>query len=158
MLVVSAGSLMHFLMAIVIFAIFAMAYGVPRDDGSWEVSSVSTASAAGDLGIEPGDEILSISGIEITEFEQFGEVVQARGGQTVDVVWERDGEVLGGTTDLRFRLTSSGAAAFEGLLAGDPSWPSTVLRSQPGIKSWPSLTVALAIIDITIDPVEFEPV
>ena len=160
MLVVSAGSLMHFLMAIVIFAIFAMAYGVPRDDGSWEVSSVSTASAAGDLGIETGDEILSISGIEITEFEQFGEVVQARGGQTVDVVWERDGEVLGGTTDLRFRLTSSGAAAFEGLLAGDR------ILAVDGVEvtNWDQVLAQLDgrsgdPLDITIDPVEgFEPV
>ena len=160
MLVVSAGSIMHFLMAIAIFAIFAIAYGVPRDDGSWAVSSVSTSSAAGDLGIEPGDEIISVEGIEITEFDQFGEVVQARGGQTVEVVWERDGEILTGSTDLRFRLTAAGALAFEGLLERD----RILAIDGVEVASWDQVLAELdgrygEPLDIIIDPVDgIEPV
>ena len=39
MLVVSAGSAMHFIMAIVLLAVLALFYGVQNDDGAWQVSA-----------------------------------------------------------------------------------------------------------------------
>ena len=60
MLVVSAGSAMHFIMAIVLLAVLALFYGVQNDDGAWQVSRTSQASAAAELGIEPGDVMLSV--------------------------------------------------------------------------------------------------
>ena len=155
MLVVSAGSAMHFLMAIAIFAIFALAYGVPRDDGSWTVSSVSTASAAGDLGIEPGDAIISVDGQEVSDFDGFGDIVQIRGGQTVDVVWERDGEILTDTVDLGFRLSREGAPAFEGLLARD----RILAIEGVEVSTWDDVLAQLdgrygEPLDITVDPTD----
>ena len=35
-------------------------YGVQNDDGAWQVSRTSQASAAAELGIEPGDVMLSV--------------------------------------------------------------------------------------------------
>ena len=46
MLVVSAGSAMHFIMAIVLLAVLAFFYNAQNDDGAWQVSRTSQASAA----------------------------------------------------------------------------------------------------------------
>ena len=79
MLVVSAGSAMHFIMAIVLLAVLAFFYGAQNDDGAWQVSRTSQASAAAELGIEPGDVMLSVGGEEVTGFLQFGDLVRPVG-------------------------------------------------------------------------------
>lgn len=119
LLVVSAGSAMHFLLAIALMFIVLLFYGLPADDDRWSVAAVSERSAASELGIEPGDEIVSVDGIEIVDFAQFGEVVTARGAEEVDVVYRRDGQTITGTVTLGDRLTAAGAAAVDGLLAAD---------------------------------------
>ena len=70
---------MHFLLAIALLFAVLFFYGLPSDDSRWSVSTVSDRSAAAELGIELGDEIVSIDGVEITDFAQFGEVVTANG-------------------------------------------------------------------------------
>ncbi len=119
LLVVSAGSAVHFALAIVLLFVVFLFYGLPTDDDRWSVAAVSDRSAASELGIEPGDEIVLIDGVEITDFAQFGEVVTARGAQEVEVVYRRDTETLTGTTVLGSRLTDDGADAIEGLLPRD---------------------------------------
>jgi len=119
LLVVSAGSAMHFMMAIILIFILVTSYGVGRDDGSWTISSVSDASAAAALDLEIGDEIISLDGVEISNFVQFGEVVVERGGELVEVVWERDGDVLTESVILGARLTPEGADGIEGLIPSD---------------------------------------
>ncbi|MEM8707738.1 MAG: RIP metalloprotease RseP [Actinomycetota bacterium] len=154
MLVVSAGSLMHFLMAIVLFALFAFLYGVRADDGSWSVSAVSQASAAAELGIEPGDQILTVDGDDVTDFEQFGELVQARGGEPTLVTWERDGDVLSNTVTIGMRLTAEGADAFNGLLERD----RILAIENTDVANWDDVLTVLAgregdFVDMTVDPV-----
>ena len=61
MLVVSAGSAMHFIGRSFCLAV-PLFYGVQNDDGAWQVSRTSQASAAAELGIEPGDVMLSVGG------------------------------------------------------------------------------------------------
>jgi RIP metalloprotease RseP len=115
LLVVSAGSGMHFLMAIVLIFAFFLWKGSPADDGSWRVSSISEQSAAGGLGLEVGDEIISIDGIEVTGFVQFGELVAERGGQQVDVTYRSGSEIVTESVVLGARLTTTGAANITGL-------------------------------------------
>ena len=119
LLVVSAGSAMHFLLAIALLFAVLFFYGLPSDDARWSVSAVSDRSAAAELGIELGDEIVSIDGVEITDFAQFGEVVTANGSQEVEVVYQRGSETLTGTVVLGSRLSDEGAAAIDGLLPRD---------------------------------------
>lgn len=119
LLVVSAGSAMHFLLAIALLFLVLLFYGLPTDDVRWSVSAVSDRSAAAELGIELGDEIVSVDGVEITDFAQFGEVVTARGGQEVDVVYQRGREALTGTVVLGSRLSDAGANAIDGLVPRD---------------------------------------
>ncbi len=119
LLVVSAGSAMHFLMAIILIFILLVAYGERTDDGRWSVAAVSDNSAAGELGIEAGDEILSVDGVQVDDFIQFGELVSARGGEEIEVTYIHDGETITDTTVLGARLTQEGADAFTGLILRD---------------------------------------
>ncbi len=119
LLVVSAGSGMHFIMAIVLLFVLLISYGVGRDDGAWTIRSVSDASAAAALDLEVGDEIVSVDGIEIDDFGQFGDVIVERGGDTVDVVWARDGVTHTDQVLLGERLTPAGAEGIFGLIARD---------------------------------------
>lgn len=119
LLVVSAGSIMHFLMALALVYVLLVRYGEPVDDGRWAVASVSDQSAALELGIDVGDEILTIDGVEVESFDQFGELVQARGGQEVEISYARDGVVVTDSVVLGSRLTRAGADAIEGLIPRD---------------------------------------
>jgi membrane-associated protease RseP (regulator of RpoE activity) len=90
-LVASAGSLMHFAMAIIaLVAIFAF-IGAPDEDGAWEIYSVRAESAAGGLGLVPGDEIVSIAGTRTNDFTVLQEVVRARPEESVELTFVRDG-------------------------------------------------------------------
>ncbi len=119
MLVVSAGSLMHFLMAIGLFALSGLVYGVVDDPDAWSVRAVSSMSAAEELGIEPGDQIVSVAGVSTRAFPRFGETVKELAGEAVAVTWERDGETYSDVVTIGMRLNELGAAGFDGLLPGD---------------------------------------
>lgn len=119
LLVVTAGSGMHFLMAIVLMFSFLMWRGLPADDGSWVIGSVSDQSAAAELDLGIGDEILQVNGIEIRDFEQFGDVITGLGGQEVEIVSRSDGATTTDSVILGARLTREGAATIRGLEVRD---------------------------------------
>ena len=149
LLVVSAGSAMHFLLAIALLFLVLLFYGLPTDDDRWSVSAVSDRSAAAELGIELGDEIVSVDGVEITDFAQFGEVVTARGGQEVDVVYQRGRETSTGTVVLGSRLSDAGANGIEGLV------PRDRILAIDGIEvfGWDEVTAAVG--DRFGEPLQF---
>ena len=149
LLVVSAGSAMHFLLAIVLLFIVLLFYGLPTDDDRWSVETVSDRSAASELGIEPGDEIVSVDGVEITDFAQFGEVVTARGSEEVEVVYRRGDETLTGSVTLGSRLTEAGAAAIDGLLVRDR------ILAVDGVDVFGWDEVVAAVGDRTGEPLQF---
>jgi len=101
-LVASAGSLMHFAMAIVGLFVFLMVWGSPviPDRDAWEVRDAPAAfrdgspAFAGSSGVQAGDRILTIEGQSALEWGDFVEVVVANPGETVELVIERDGQEL----------------------------------------------------------------
>jgi membrane-associated protease RseP (regulator of RpoE activity) len=95
MLVISAGSLMHLLIAVVLlFAIFSTRGDLVERAGA-EVGVVEQGGPAEAAGIESGDVVMSIGGVAIEDPEDLGETVREhRPGDVVDVVVERDGEEL----------------------------------------------------------------
>ena len=154
LLVVSAGSIMHFLMALALLFGLLVAYGVDAEDGSWEIGSVSDASAALALDLEIGDRILSLDGEEVTDFAAFGDLVEVRGGQETEVVWERDGEILTETVTLGARLSEAGAAGFGGLLPLD----RILAIDGQDVFSWDDVLAELdgrqgEQVDMIVDPV-----
>jgi regulator of sigma E protease len=85
-LIVLAGPLANFLLAIFIFAAFFTFVGTPRTN---IVSAVKPASAAAAAGIQPGDRILSVAGRSTPTFADVFNVVAVRPGETVAVRIER---------------------------------------------------------------------
>ena len=97
-LIVLAGPMANFLLAIVIFACFFAAWGVPRTSNA--VVAVQQGSAAAEAGIRPGDRIISVAGQRTSSFEDVQRIVALRPGEQVSVRIERDGRTAALSTTL----------------------------------------------------------
>jgi regulator of sigma E protease len=100
-IVVAAGPIANFLLAIVLFAALFATAGRPVTLPV--VGGVLPESAAMRAGIHEQDKILSIDGAPIGSFEDIQRIVSARPGQTMSVQIERGGsaETLSVTPDAR---------------------------------------------------------
>ena len=94
MLVITAGSLMHLLIAIVLlFGVFATR-GELVDRPGAQVVEIAPDTGAEGAGIEQGDIIVSVGGVPVEDGDLGAAVRESDPGDTVDVVLERDGEQL----------------------------------------------------------------
>jgi regulator of sigma E protease len=87
-IIVAAGPLTNFLVAILILAAFAFAYGDVRTPPV--VGSVMPASAAEAAGLQPGDRITAIGGRSVETFTGLARYVQLRPGRSVTIDVIRD--------------------------------------------------------------------
>ncbi len=97
LLVISAGSIMHILIAIVLlFAVYSTQGELTaQDEPRVIVAATSAGQPAGDAGIVDGDEVLSVGGITVTSPVELGEAVRTNDpGTVVPVALIRDGETL----------------------------------------------------------------
>ena len=85
-----AGSMMHFLIALLLFMVINIAIGIPT--GSTRIGQINQGSPADAAGFELGDRIVSVDGTPITEWEQVLDHVSPRTGEQITFVVERDGE------------------------------------------------------------------
>ncbi|MCP3938940.1 MAG: PDZ domain-containing protein [Actinomycetia bacterium] len=92
-LVITAGSMMHFVMAIVLFFGYFAFIGEPNivDETAWTVTTPTVDSAAESAGLVAGDSIIGIDGVPIHDFDDLRETVEARAGKSVDIVIVREG-------------------------------------------------------------------
>ncbi len=88
-LIVAAGPVANFILAIVIFAATFMFIGVPVSEPV--VDSVMPASAAAEAGIKPGDRIVAIGGEKINSFMDLRRIVSMNAGERLKVTVLRDG-------------------------------------------------------------------
>ncbi len=91
-LIVAAGPVANFILAIAIFAGMYSLAGVPVSEPV--VHQVVENSAAARAGIQPGDRIVSIAGRKIRSFTDISQIVAPSPGKTVEVVVEREGRRL----------------------------------------------------------------
>ena len=88
-LVVLAGPVANFLLAIVLFAVIVMTYGT-RDVKS-HILSVVPGGAAEAAGILAGDQILTMDGRDVSSFKDLSPYVSLRSGSDITTVLLRDG-------------------------------------------------------------------
>ena len=88
-LVVLAGPMANFLLAIAIFAVFFATFGIPRTPAL--VGEVQQGSVAASIGLRPGDRIETIAGQNVGSFEDMRRIVSIRPDERVDIQFERDG-------------------------------------------------------------------
>lgn len=89
-LIVLAGPLANFILAIAIFAAFFVLVGVPS--ASTEISRIIPGGAAAKSDLRVGDQIKSIAGNSVVSFNELRLVVMIRPGQRVPVEYLRDGQ------------------------------------------------------------------
>jgi membrane-associated protease RseP (regulator of RpoE activity) len=140
MLVITAGSIMHMLIAIsLIFAVYAV-NGRRVETGRVGIGSVETGFPAHTAGVLAGDIILSIDGVHPTTPEQFVAEIRAhQPGDSVTLELQRDGSTL--TKDV--------------VLASNPS-PDALGKAFLGVSSgmevkWNNESVARAASDSIFD-------
>jgi membrane-associated protease RseP (regulator of RpoE activity) len=94
LLVISAGSIMHMLIAVVLLFGVYMTQGeiTDRDEPRVLVGAVSEGAPADAAGLVSDDEIISVGGIAVTSSQDLGEAVRSFDpGDEVEVVVARDG-------------------------------------------------------------------
>ena len=89
-LIVLAGPMANFVLAIVIFAAFFAILGAPRTN---IVGAIEPNTAAMAAGIAPGDRILSVAGRPTRTFDDIRSVVMLRPNETVPVTVRRGDQV-----------------------------------------------------------------
>ncbi len=106
-----AGPFMNLAIAVVLFGILLVGIGVPTPVPtvaaaseciiSAETAQTRTDCEPGDpaapakvAGLQPGDRFVSLDGVPVQDWDQLRAVIAASAGQTVSVVYERDGKQL----------------------------------------------------------------
>ena len=91
-LIVLAGPVANFILAILIFAAFFAFIGAPRTPNV--IGNVASGSPAAEAGIRPGDRVESIAHRPVDQFEDIQRIVVLRPGERVPIVVERGSERL----------------------------------------------------------------
>ena len=111
-IVVLAGIISHFVVALFLLWVVAWAWGTFATDAEGQLIRTTTIAAVSqDLpdsneptpaalsGARAGDTIVAVDGTPITTWDEFSDFAQENGGNTVTITVERDGETLDlGTT------------------------------------------------------------
>jgi membrane-associated protease RseP (regulator of RpoE activity) len=110
LLVVSAGSLMHFAQAFVLLVVLLGVVGFPGRSianppdraPAWEINQVLSGSAAEDAGLRKDDLIVAVNGQPVSHYDELSDALaQAEVGEDVQLTIERDGAEQ--TVDARLR-------------------------------------------------------
>ena len=90
--VISAGVLMNFLLAIIIFSGLTYFNGIPEKTNEPVVLDVNPGLPASEAGIITGDRIESINGEKIETWGKLTEIIHARPLEPINVQWRRNSE------------------------------------------------------------------
>ena len=137
-LIVLAGPVSNFLLAIAIFMVFFASFGAPSSPPV--VGEVQAGSSAATAQIKPGDRILSIAGRETPTFEELRSYVVLRPGETVSIRVQREDRV----SDVRVTLGTDiekdrfGQSYKRGLLGVTPA--GVVFEPVPPLRLLPEAT------------------
>lgn len=135
-LTIAAGPAANFLLAIVILAGFAMAFG--RVDTPPVAGSIMPGSAAADAGLLPGDRIVTVDGRRVDSFIDTPMAVMHRPDEAIRFDIERNGQrhIVTMTPRLSVEQDGFGNRIERGLL-GIGSGPAVIVRASlaqaPGI-------------------------
>src|SRR5688572_8931308 len=90
-LIVLAGPVANFVLAIIIFAAFFVAFGMPNTPPV--AGGVQAGSTAAKIGLVTGDRILSVAGQKTGSFEDLRRIVSIRPNAEVIIRFERGGKI-----------------------------------------------------------------
>ena len=121
--VISAGPVMNFITAILLFIVMIWAWGNPQPrPNSTEIGSVGPDTPAIRAGLKEGDQIVSIDGQFFGDFEEMAGYIKTRPEEDLVIKYRRSGqdEIVTLKT-LRFEFKDTlGVAHIEGRIGVDP--------------------------------------
>ncbi|MGH1491958.1 MAG: M50 family metallopeptidase [Acidimicrobiales bacterium] len=106
MLVITAGSIMHFIQAIILFMIVTTAIGLdnPEDWSVGEISQLETGETPAIVaGLQPGDTIIAIDGVASTDWRELRNYIRDHPGDTVELAVLSNGRTTIRETTLAVR-------------------------------------------------------
>ncbi|MCK8826277.1 RIP metalloprotease RseP [Natroniella acetigena] len=93
--VISMGSIMNFILAILLFALIFTIFGIPVDSSSSTViGQVIPEQPAYQAGLRDGDKVLAVNDQQVESWDQLSEVIHSNPGQQLSLEVERDGQVF----------------------------------------------------------------
>lgn len=93
MLVILAGSLMNFILPVILFSGIFMVQGIERPVNEPVLGTVMENKAAANAGLKAGDRIITINGEKINSWNDIVGVLQKNGAEEVVLTAERNGTV-----------------------------------------------------------------
>jgi len=149
--VISAGPLMNFLLAVFIF------WGLLFFEGQREIypektviGVVEEGGPAENAGMKPGDEIISVGGEKVSNFEEMAEIIYSHVEEPVVVEWIRDEERFKKeiVTKKEKVVNIKGETEYVGKIGIGPSYSEIKLGLFEAF--WEGLLFALFILWVTI--------
>ena len=95
--IMSAGVIMNFLLAILIFSHLTYYNGIYDPDPRPIIGQVLQNYPADSLGLQAGDEIISINRVQISDWEEMTAEIHQRPDETLDLTWQRSGIIMKGS-------------------------------------------------------------
>ena len=139
-IIVAAGPAMNFVIAVVVFAGLAMAYGVDATPAT--VGLVQPGSAAAAAGLRPGDRITTLGDRSVDTFSDLANFTVLRPGERVAVALVRDGrpvrlDVTIGALTQKDRFGNTSRIGRLGIGPGAPALRPVGLLEAPlaGVRS-----------------------
>lgn len=120
MLVISAGVIMNFLLAVAIYTGVTLSEGVPRTKDP-VVEAVSPGFPAEVAGLKSGDRIVEVAGTQVSTWEQMVDIIHSNPEKPLFIRWERDGQPMSAEiTPKRDKTLVDGEIAEVGLIGVGP--------------------------------------
>jgi regulator of sigma E protease len=148
-LIVAAGPVFNFLLAIVIFTIVYMV-GIPTLTG--EIGTIQENSAAEAAGLKPGDVVVAIDGAQITRWNRLAETISSSEGRSLKISYERGGvrQELTVTPNLLKSKNIFGEEVDSYKLGISPAPKTVIDRLNPLEATWASLKQTWLISKLTL--------
>jgi len=93
LIVISAGSVMNFILPVILFFMIFMTAGVDTPSTDPILGNIMPDKPAAMAGLQPGDKIMKINNEEIKSWKNFVEVIQVSSGKILKVEYERSGQL-----------------------------------------------------------------
>ncbi|MCF7804616.1 MAG: RIP metalloprotease RseP [Candidatus Marinimicrobia bacterium] len=95
--IMSAGVLMNFILAAIIFSFITLAQGIPESSDTTVVDQVVQDYPAAEAGMKPGARITSVNGEQVDTWQELTNIIHNLPNTEIDVTWVQNGETQSAT-------------------------------------------------------------